>query len=410
MLIILIVFPLNNDKLATCFKFHIVGSKITVTQSGPKSMNCSHGRNILISHSSKSQKCFSLIQVNRSHGWNQFRNIFIKLYGLSDDAKRNAVFSKLKRSAAGIYLLQETHSTPKMEQRWQHEWGNKNMYFSHGASNSRGVAIMITNNYDANIVKLNESQKSQCEGLMTESELLKSIKTFKNGKTPGTDGLTAEFYKFFWNDIKDLLLSSINFALQYGRLSTEQRRGIISLLPKKDKDRLYLKNWRPISLLNVDYKILAKALGNRIISFLRTLINEDQTGYIKKRFIGNNIRIIEDILLYTNKNKVTGILLTIDFEKAFDSLKWGFLKKCLQAFNFGQRFVSYINVLYSDISAAVLNNGHISRWFYPEKGVRQGCPLSPYLFILAVETLSCKIRDSKNVRGIQIDNCEIKIT
>ena len=263
---------------------------------------------------------------------------------------------------------------------------------------------------NASLPKLNENQKSQCEGLMTESELLKSIKTFKNGKTPGTDGLTAEFYKFFWNDIKDLLLSSINFALQYGCLSTEQRRGIISLLPKKDKDRLYLKNWRPISLLNVDYKILAKALGNRIISFLPTLIDEDQTGYIKKRFIGNNIRIIEDILLYTNKNKVTGILLTIDFEKAFDSLKWGFLKKCLQAFNFGQRFVSYINVLYSDISAAVLNNGHISRWFYPEKGVRQGCPLSPYLFIMAVETLSCKIRDSKNVRGIQIDNCEIKIT
>ena len=258
--------------------------------------------------------------------------------------------------------------------------------------------------------KLNENQKSQCEGLMTESELLKSIKTLKNGKTPGTDGLTAEFYKFFWNDIKDLLLSSINYALEYGRMSTEQRRGIISLLPKKDKDRLYLKNWRPISLLNVDYKILAKALGNRIISFLPNLIDEDQTGHIKKRFIGNNIRIIKDILLFTYKNKVPGILLTIDFEKAFDSLKWGFLNKCLQAFNFGQRFRSYVDVLYSEISAAVLNNGHISRWFYPEKGVRQGCPLSPYLFILAVETLSCKIRDSENVQGIQIDNCEIKVT
>ena len=74
---------------------------------------------------------------------------------------------------------------------------------------------------NASLPKLNESQKSQCEGLMTESELLKSIKTFKNGKTPGTDGLTAEFYKFFWNDINDLLLSSTNFALQYGRLSTD---------------------------------------------------------------------------------------------------------------------------------------------------------------------------------------------
>ena len=90
---------------------------------------------------------------------------------------------------------------------------------------------------NASLPKLNENQKSQCERLMTESELLKSIKTFKNGKTPGTDGLTAESYKFFWNDIKDLLLSSINFALQYDRLSTEHRRGMISLLPKKYKVR-----------------------------------------------------------------------------------------------------------------------------------------------------------------------------
>ena len=73
--------------------------------------------------------------------------------------------------------------------------------------------------------KLSENQKSQCEGLMTESELLKSIKTLKNGKNPGTDGLTAEFYKFFWNDIKDLLLSSIKYALEYGRMSTEQVEG-----------------------------------------------------------------------------------------------------------------------------------------------------------------------------------------
>ena len=75
-----------------------------------------------------------------------------------------------------------------------------------------------------------------------------------------------------------------------------------------------------------------------------------------------------------------------------------------------QRFVSNINVLYSDISAAVLNNGRISRWFYPEKRVWKGCPLSIYLFILAIKILSCKIHDSENVRGIQIDKCEIQVT
>ena len=109
----------------------------------------------------------------------------------------------------------------------------------------------------------------------------------------------------------------------------------------------------------------------------------------------------------TKLNKVPGILLAIDFEKAFDSLRWGFLDKCLQTFNFCQNFRSYINVLYCEISAAVLNNGHISHWFAPERGVRQGCPLSPYLFILAVETLSCAIRNSDVIRVIQVDDCEI---
>ena len=114
--------------------------------------------------------------------------------------------------------------------------------------------------------------------------------------------------------------------------------------------------------------------------------------------------------MYTKLSKVPGILLAIDFEKAFDSLRWDFLDKCLQTFNFGQNFRSYINILYHEISATVLNNGHISRWFSPERGVRQGCPLSPYLFILAVETLSCAIRNSNIIRGIQVDGCETKIT
>ena len=134
--------------------------------------------------------------------------------------------------------------------------------------------------------KLSENEKISCKGALTENELLKSIKPFKNGMTPGTDGLTAGFYKFFWSDIKRYLLDGIHFALVNGSMSIEQRRAIISLLPKKEKDRLFLKNWRPISRLNVDYKILAKALANRLTKFLPPLIDEDKTGYVKQRFIG----------------------------------------------------------------------------------------------------------------------------
>ena len=163
---------------------------------------------------------------------------------------------------------------------------------------------------------LDETQKTQLWRLNNGIWTTKSLKSFKNGKSPGTDGLTAEFYKYFWCYIKIHFLASINYTLGQKQLSVEQKRGIISLLPKEDKDRTYLKrNRRPISLLNWDDKILAKALGNRIIACLPHLIDEDQTDYVKGRFIGFNIRTIGDILMHTNMNSMPGIMLFVDFEK-----------------------------------------------------------------------------------------------
>ena len=232
----------------------------------------------------------------------------------------------------------------------------------------------------------------------------------KNGKSPCCDGLTSEFYKFVWTNIKTSLLNSVNYGLETGRLSTEQRRGMLSLLPKKDMDRLFLKTWRPISLLNVDYKMLAKILANRIIKSLPYLVDDDQTGYIKDRFIGCNIRLVEDLIHYTSLTKTPGVLLSMDFEKAFDSIRWDYILSSLKAFNFGPNFIGYIKKLYNDISTAIINNGYISTWFQPERGVQQGCPISPYRFILAVETLSSKIREDKTIKGILINGTEIKIS
>jgi exonuclease III len=263
---------------------------------------------------------------------------------------------------------------------------------------------------DNDIPKLSKEQKDFCDRPISESDVLKSLKQLANGKTPGSDGLPAEWYKFFWIDIKGLLFDSIIYAIECGELSVEQKRGIITLIPKKNKNRLLLKNWRPISLLNTDYKILAKFLAIRLQEVLPTIINNDQTGYLKGRYIGQNIRILQDVSFFTKNEKLPGILLSIDFEKAFDSLNWNFLYKTLFHLNFGHNFVNYVKTMYNNIESSVLNNGTTGTYFKPQRGVRQGCPLSAYLFITALETLACKIRNDKTIKGIKIDKKEIKIS
>ena len=112
-----------------------------------------------------------------------------------------------------------------------------------------------------NITPLTQEEMESCEGLLSEDECLNAIKEFKNNKSPGTDGFTSEFYKFYWPELKSDMTSSFNYAFQKGTLSISQRRGIISLIPKKDRDKTLLENLRPISLLNVDCKILTKAIA-----------------------------------------------------------------------------------------------------------------------------------------------------
>ena len=229
-------------------------------------------------------------------------------------------------------------------------------------------------------------------------------------KTPGTDGLPADFYKVFWNDISDYLVNSINYAFGKGQLSATQRRGIIKLIPKKDAEPDLIKNWRPITLLNCDYKIAAKAIANRLKKVIPKLVNSDQTGFIKGRFIGENIPLINGVINFAAAKNIPGLLLFLDFEKAFDSLNWSFIQRTFKHFNFGSSMINWVKTFYNNIESCVLNNGWSSNFFKPERGVRQGCPLSPYLFILCVEVLAEKIRNTKDVKGIFVNQNEIKIS
>ena len=146
------------------------------------------------------------------------------------------------------------------------------------------------------------------------------MKSFQNNKSPGEDGFSKEFYETFFDLIGIHFLNSYNEAFTKGQLSICQRRGVICLIPKDDSCPIELSNWRPLTLVNADYKILAKVIGQRIESILSSLINSDQTGFIKGRFIGQNVRLLNDIMEYTEAKNLPGILLFIDFRKAFDTI------------------------------------------------------------------------------------------
>lgn len=146
------------------------------------------------------------------------------------------------------------------------------------------------------------------EGIITREEAPAALKGMKNDKSSGTDGFSAEFFKFFWKDIGHFLIRSLNFGFNKGDLSIIQKQGIISILPKGNKPREYLGNWRPISLLNVTYKIASACIANRIKTVLNFLIHDNQKGFLKDRFIGENTRLIYDALHITKEEQNPGMI------------------------------------------------------------------------------------------------------
>jgi hypothetical protein len=216
----------------------------------------------------------------------------------------------------------------------------------------------------------------------------KALNEMEIGKSPASDGLTSEFYKRFWDKIGDDVVQSINSAFDEGELSICQKRGIITLLLKKDKPTDVLDNLRPVTLLNVDYKSATKVIANRLAKVLPDIISPNQTGNVENKYIGENVRPISDVIDYTKAKQTQGVALFLDFKKAFNSIEREYLHKVLDVFNFKQDFKRWVKVFYTDISSCVTNNGFASPFFNHKRGVRQGCPLSGLLFVLGIELLN----------------------
>jgi len=150
-------------------------------------------------------------------------------------------------------------------------------------------------------------------------------------------------------------------------------------------------------------------IAARVKKVLPKIVHYNQTGYVKDRFIGEAIRCIFDIMDFTAKENIPGLLLFIDFQKAFDSLEWEFLIESLKKFNFDRDFLQWVKTFYNSIQSCVINYGVSSNFFTLDSGVRQGDPLSAYLIIIAVETLAIAIRQKESIRRITIGTEETKL-
>ena len=257
--------------------------------------------------------------------------------------------------------------------------------------------------------KLSEAHNKDLTRSITMKEVNSAISRLKTGKSPGSDGYNAEWYKHLREELSPILLDTFNWILKGGEIPPSWREAIISVIPKEGKDKLDCDNYRPISVLNLDYKLFTSIMARRLESVLVFASNLDQAGFVCGRQTTDNIRRTLHIMDHITKNKTKSLLVAWDARKAFDGTRWLFLYKVMHKFGFHDSFIKVIQSLYDKPTARVKINGDLSDSFVLGRGSRQGCAISPLLFDLFIEPLGQLIRQSGAVKGIRIGASEHKV-
>ena len=253
-------------------------------------------------------------------------------------------------------------------------------------------------------VSENQMLTQDCEFTLTE--IKDAVNQMAKSKTPGKDGLSAEFYQTFFNELQELFMSMINETYTNGKLGGTLREGILNLIPKPNKDPREIKNLRPITLLNTDYKIIEKIIANRITPSLHEIINSDQRGFMQNRRISVNIRKLLDVMEFAILNDVEALIVSLDFQKCFDRVSFLILNGALDYFKFADRIKRWTCILYNDFQVRIQNNGNFSEKIEIQKGIHQGGCCSSLYFLIVAEILAIEIRSNPEIKGITIN--EIK--
>ena len=246
---------------------------------------------------------------------------------------------------------------------------------------------------------LSPQQAETCEGPLTVAECHQALLGMARKKAPGSDGLQTEFYIRFWDVPGVDLVEVFNFCFSAGFLTRSRRCGVISLTFKKGH-RLDPSNWRPISLLNVDYKIASRAIAGRLLRVIPFFVNADQSCGVPGRFIGDTVALLRDVVNYATSTNVPLAMLSLDQEKAFYCVDWGFLRSILVHMRFGPSFVGWVDLFYSGVQSAMKVNGYLTHFFRLSRGVRQSCPLSLLLYVLYAEVLACSFQANPKIPGL----------
>lgn len=259
--------------------------------------------------------------------------------------------------------------------------------------------------------KISNQKKRLLESEIVEKEVETAIQQLKDNKVPGLDGLTNEFYKKFQRKLIPLLTKLFNQMHDGKILMPTMYTGVITLL-HKGGDRTERKNFRPLTLSNTDYKLLAKVLTNRLSSTMGDLVHQNQNSGVKGRNIQDGVLLFNNILEHCSRFKRNGLVLSVDQMAAFDRVEWKYMIRVLKHFGLGKNFLSWVELIYKTehLKVKLMINGSLSSDVNIGRGVRQGCPLSPLLYVLAIEPLANLIRRSREIPGLGCAGKEYKLS
>lgn len=240
-------------------------------------------------------------------------------------------------------------------------------------------------------------------GEITKDEVIQAILKLNKGKAPGPDGLPGEFYQECIGQITDLLTSVFNSGIRTGKLHNSFYHGVISLLYKKG-DASNLDNWRHVTLMNADYKILAKIIMNRLEGVLEKIVEKEQTCAIKGRVMWDNLGMLREII--TNPGKEEFFIISLDQKKAFDYISREYLWSALLAHGFEKDFIDIVKLLYAHSVVQINVNGVLTEKIQIRRGVKQGCPISAALYVLAINPLLKRIKCDGKLSGTRTSSGE----